>query len=105
MNKNTHLVELSARSKTDYGRTGFTTQCREQRVFSSVWALESRVISGGFAEFLAYEEPELVSFTDEPLQTIGAKTCASMFARAVALAPNRKPDEITDELDSITNEF
>jgi len=51
MNKNSFLIQLSESPRTDFGRVAFAEQSEPQKVFSSIWALESQVNNGGFLQY------------------------------------------------------
>ncbi|UOV03126.1 DMP19 family protein [Pseudoxanthomonas mexicana] len=95
MDKNDFLIELSESDRTAYGRVYFAAQTAQQQIFSAVWALESQVNGGGFESFFENEDPALVAFAPEALQTIGAVTCADIVRRAASAAP-----DLLDDLDS-----
>lgn len=48
MNKNEMLISLSESKKSDFGKKDFLKQSKEQKVFSTIWSLESEVNNGGF---------------------------------------------------------
>ncbi len=52
MDKNALLIDLSESDRTMFGRVDFDQQPPEQQVFSAIWALESQVNNGEFAQFL-----------------------------------------------------
>ena len=104
MDKNSYLIELSESERTDFGRVDFSAQNQEQRVFSAIWALESQVNSGGFAQFFDSEDSDTASFAPTALTAIGAVTCADIVSRALALASSRAPD-VDDQLESLDSEF
>jgi hypothetical protein len=95
MDKNNFLIELSESDRTTYGRVDFVAQTAQQKVFSAIWALESQVNGSGFESFLENEDPALVAFAPEALQTIGAISCADIVRRAASAAP-----DLLDDLDS-----
>jgi hypothetical protein len=47
--KNDILIGLSESDKTEFGKEDFAQQSTSQKVFSSIWALESEVNNGGFS--------------------------------------------------------
>ena len=108
MDKNTFLIQLSESDRTEYGRVDFSAQKKWQQVFSAIWALESRVNNGGFESFFEHEDPELIAFTPEALQEIGAMSCADIVGRAITASSDRLdnldtefykyPDDLTDLL-------
>jgi hypothetical protein len=46
MNKNGILIHLSEPENTSFGKEDFADQSRPQKVFSTIWALESEVNRG-----------------------------------------------------------
>ncbi|MDE3063964.1 MAG: DUF4375 domain-containing protein, partial [Acidobacteriota bacterium] len=51
MNKNGILIALSESDKSSFGKIAFNEQSFPQKVFSAIWALESEVNNGGFAQY------------------------------------------------------
>jgi hypothetical protein len=49
MDKNGILIALSESDKTKFGKEDFSAQSVPQKVFSSIWAVESEVNNGGFS--------------------------------------------------------
>jgi hypothetical protein len=84
MNKNGILIRLSESDKTKFGKEDFATQSIPQRVFSSIWALESEVNNGGFAQYFLNESGETAAFIVEALETIGAQKTANICRHAIA---------------------
>ena len=106
MDKNGYLIDLSESDYTQFGRIDFSAQSQEQRVFSAIWALESQVNNGGFAQFFDNEGPDTVSFAPTALIAIGAVNCADIVSRAIAiaLASSRVPDA-AEQLEGLESEF
>ena len=120
LDKNTVLIELSESDRTAFGKVDFDTQSYPQKVFSSIWSLESEVNNGGFAQYFENESCETAPFVAEALQAIGAPQAASLCRRAIAAAfPNGLPadvemistmasdfsDEVRESLGELDNEF
>src|ERR1700690_1401117 len=83
MDKNEFLIELSESTRTDFGRVDFSEQAEEQKVFSTVWALESEVNNGGFEQYFANDAGEAANFAPAALARIGANKCAAIVTRAL----------------------
>jgi hypothetical protein len=79
MNKNGILIALSESDKTRFGKEDFSAQSVPQKVFSSIWAVESEVNNGGFSQYFQNLSSETAGFVGEALDTIGApKTVGSV---------------------------
>lgn len=92
MNKNRILINLSESKKTSFGKVEFAEQSIPQKVFSTIWALESEVNNGGFSQYFLNSSSETASFVVEALEVIGAPKTASICNRAIATAfPNGLP--------------
>jgi Domain of unknown function (DUF4375) len=74
--KNHILIGLSESDKTQFGKGAFAQQSTPQKVFSSIWALESEVNNGGFTQYFLNYSCETTSFVSEALETIGAPKTA-----------------------------
>jgi hypothetical protein len=120
MTKNEILIGLSESERTKFGKEDFALQSFPQKVFSSIWAIESEVNNGGFSQFFLNGSAETVPFVADALDTIGALRTAAICRRAVERAfPDglpATPDEISSssaefsddllaELDAIDREF
>jgi len=106
MDKNSFLIDLSESERTDLWRVDFEEQSEPQKVFSSVWELESEVNNGGFDQYFRNGEIESISYAPTALQAIGAVTCAGIAERAIgtlAPLPQTEPGRI-DVLDSLTED-
>lgn len=68
--KNHILISLSESDKTQFGKQDFVSQSMPQKVFSSIWALESEVNNGGFAQYFLNSNSETAAFVAEALDTI-----------------------------------
>jgi hypothetical protein len=62
------------------------TQSVPQKVFSSVWAVESEVNNGGFSQYFLNASAETASFVAEALEAIGAPRTADICRRAITTA-------------------
>jgi hypothetical protein len=120
MTKNEILIGLSESDRSKFGKDPFSLQSFPQKVFSSIWAVESEVNNGGFSQYFLNSSTETAAFVAEALDTIGAPRTAAICRRAVERAfPNGLPstgseissaaadfsDELLSELDGLDNEF
>ncbi len=118
--KNNILISLSESDKTQFGKQDFESQSTPQRVFSSIWALESEVNNGGFSQYFLNDSCETAAFAAEALETIGAPRTADICRRAIATAfPAELPetseaistvaadfsDKVLEQLQTLDNEF
>jgi hypothetical protein len=96
-NKNNILVDLSESERTSFGKQDFALQATPQKVFSSIWAVESEVNDGGFSQYFQNDSCETVTFVAEALNTIGAPRTADICRRAIATAfPDGCPSHSQD---------
>src|ERR1700719_2835462 len=86
MNKNAILVDLSESERTKFGKADFEKQSVPQKVFSSVWAVESEVNNGGFSQYFLNRSAETAAFVAEALDIIGAPRTAGICRRAIHCA-------------------
>src|SRR5258708_26400252 len=86
MDKNSILIDLSESKRTKFGKEDFETQSVPQKVFSSVWAVESEVNNGGFSQYFLNSSAETSAFVAEALEAIGAPRTADICRRAIACA-------------------
>jgi len=120
MDKNGILIALSESDKTMFGKEDFDTQSVPQKVFSSIWAVESEVNNGGFSQFFQNLSSETARFVVQALETIGAPKTADICKRAIATAfPIGLPsdpeaissaasefsDEVEEKLNALDTEF
>jgi hypothetical protein len=120
MNKNGILIALSESDQTRFGKDDFSAQSVPQKVFSSIWVVESEVNNGGFSQYFQNVLDETAEFVVEALETIGAPTTADICRRAIATAfPNGLPsspeaisagasdfsDETEEKLNELDQEF
>jgi Domain of unknown function (DUF4375) len=120
MNKNSALIDLSESERTKFGKEEFSLQSFPQKVFSAIWAAESEINNGGFAQYFQNASSETAPFVVEAFEAIGAPRTADICRRAVAVAfPNGLPsapeaissaaadftDDITEQLETLDTEF
>jgi hypothetical protein len=86
MTKNHILIGLSQSEKTEFGKGNFAQQSLPQKVFSSIWAVESEVNNGGFPQYFLNNSAESAAFVVDALETIGAPKTADICKRAIATA-------------------
>ena len=67
MNKNGILINLSESENTRFGKEDFALQSLPQKVFSAIWAVESEVNNGGFAQYFSNDSAESASFVEQAL--------------------------------------
>lgn len=91
--KNHFLIELAESDRTSFGRVDFSQQPEAQKVFSAIWALESQVNNGGFAQYFASSDGDTANYVTRALRSIGATSCAAIVERALAVvATGSLPD-------------
>ena len=121
MDKNLFLIDLSESDRTDFGRVDFALQRPEQRVFSAIWALESQVNNGGFAQYFVSHDGDTASSAPDALRAIGADQCAAIVEKALKLATpggvlpaaqtdremllDALPPDVVEQLETIDAEF
>lgn len=120
MTKNEILIDLSESARTKPGKADFALQSSAQKVFSSIWAVESEVNNGGFAQYFSNRSAETAAFVVDALKAIGAPRAAEICRRAIQSAfPDGLPskpegisslaadfsDETLDQLDNLDSEF
>jgi hypothetical protein len=105
MDKNQILIELSESKHTKFGKEDFDTQSVPQKVFSSIWSLESEVYNGGFSQYFQNFSSETAGFVVEALEKVGASKTADVCRRAIATAfPGGLPLDL-DALRSAASNF
>jgi len=105
MNKNGILINLSESENTRFGKEDFALQSLPQKVFSAIWAVESEVNNGGFAQYFSNDSAESASFVVQALETIGAPRTASICNRAIVTAfPGGLPTTV-ETIRSVANKF
>lgn len=120
MTKNEILIGLSESDRTKFGKEDFALQSLAQKVFSSIWAVESEINNGGFSQYFLNSSAETAAFVVKALDTIGAPKTANICRRAIerafpdGLPATAKeisssaadfPDELLAELGAIDSEF
>lgn len=105
MNKNRQLINLLESEHVQFGRIDFAAQSDEQRIFSAIWALESQVNNGGFAQYFDNEDSDIVMFSPIALRAIGAIKCAAIVDRALTLKETRHLPDATKKLASLDEDF
>jgi hypothetical protein len=108
MNKNSALIDLSESEHTKFGKEDFSLQSHPQKVFSAIWAAESEINNGGFAQYFQNISCETAPFVVEAFEAIDAPRTADICRRAVAVAfpdglPSR-PDAISAAAADFTDE-
>jgi hypothetical protein len=83
MNKNEFLIALSESDRTNLGRSEFSQQPEEQKVFSAVWELEGQVNNGGFEHYFCNDSGGTANFAPTALARIGADKCAVIVLKAL----------------------
>jgi Domain of unknown function (DUF4375) len=97
MTKNEILIGLSESERTKVGKEDFARQSVPQKVFSTVWAVESEVNNGGFSQYFLNSSAETAGFLVDALETIGAPKTADICRRAIDCAfPGRLPPTAED---------
>lgn len=114
------LIALSESERTSFGKADFFQQPLPQKVFSAVWAVESEVNNGGFAQYFQNSSVETAWFVVDALNRIGAPQTAAICQRAIAAAfpdgipedpeaaasaVSQMPPTTADELDRLDAEF
>jgi hypothetical protein len=84
--KNDFLLMLSESESTAFGKQDFAEQSIPQRVFSSIWALESEVNNGGFSQYFYNCSNETAGFVVDALHLIEARQAAEICKRALEIA-------------------
>lgn len=120
MDENEFLVDLSQSENSEFGHVEFADQSIPQKIFSSVWCLESEVNNGGFVQYFENSSAETAPFVVYALESIGAFKASDICRRAIAVAfPEGMPpdgeaisdaasnftQEIQDKLDELDSEF
>jgi hypothetical protein len=103
--KNSILIMLSESDKTMFGKQDFDAQSKPQKVFSTIWALESEVNNGGFSQYFLNSSSETAGFAAEALETIGAPKTAAICREAIHVAfPSGLPDS-PEEISTAAGDF
>lgn len=80
------LVMLSESESTAFGKQDFEKQSIPQKVFSSIWSLESEVNNGGFSQYFQNCSNETAGFVVDALQLIDAPQTSEICKRALMIA-------------------
>lgn len=72
MNKNSILVGLSESEKTSFGKLDFADQSLPQKVFWTIWTVESEVNNGGFSLYLSSAAADSAPSVMGALETRGS---------------------------------
>jgi len=105
MDKNAILIELSESDRTKFGKEEFSAQSIPQKVFSSIWTIESELNNGGFSQYFLNGSCETAGFVAEALDTICAPRTADICRRAIAIAfPSGLPSD-HDEISAAAASF
>jgi len=91
LDKNRYLIGLSQSPQTQFGKVDFAEQPEAQRVFSSIWAIESQVNNGGFLQYFESDDGETAEYAPWALKTIGAARMGAIALDAVNVFPSGKP--------------
>ena len=83
MTKDHILIELSTSEKSSCGKEEFSNQSIPQKVFSTIWAVESEVNNGGFSQYFLNSSCETVGFVAEALEIVKAPRTAEICRRAI----------------------
>lgn len=105
MNKNEILINLAESDNTKFGKEEFAAQSVPEKVFSSVWAVESEVNNGGFSQYFLNSSAETVAFVSEALETIGAPHTADICRRAISCAFRDGLPPTADAISSMAADF
>jgi hypothetical protein len=105
MDMNGILIVLSESNRTEFGGDNLSTQSVPQKVFSSIWAIETEVNNGGFSQYFLNSSCETAGFVVEALETVGARSAADISRRAIAAAfPAGLPSNV-EAIRSAASEF
>jgi hypothetical protein len=105
MTKDHILIQLSESENTQFGKEDFALQSLPQKVFSSIWAVESEVNNGGFSQYFLNSSAETAPFVAEALRTIGAPDTASICERAISAAFPAGLPKTVNEIRHLAEEF
>jgi Domain of unknown function (DUF4375) len=101
LNKNLFLIELSESPKTSLGKVDFNSQTPVQKVFSTIWSIESEINNGGFKQYFCNSSAETAGSLVDALTEIKAPDTAKICARAIAIVfPKGLPSTQKDISDS-----
>jgi hypothetical protein len=86
MDKNRALIDLSESERTQLGKEEFSLQSFPQKVFSAIWAAESEINNGGFAQYFQNASAETAPFVVKAFEAVAAPRTADICRRAIAVA-------------------
>jgi Domain of unknown function (DUF4375) len=105
INKNNFLIELSESPQTSFGKLKFEQQTPAQKVFSCIWAVESEVNNGGFAQYFSNPSAETANYLVRALEEIKAPRTASICSSAIrCVFPNGLP-LVSMEISAVAQEI
>jgi hypothetical protein len=105
INKNSALIHLAESDRTKFGKEPFSLQSFPQKVFSAIWAAESEINSGGFAQYFENASGETAPFVVEAFEAIGAPRTASICQRAIAAVFPAGLPSSPEEISSAASKF
>jgi Domain of unknown function (DUF4375) len=103
-NKNAFLIELSESTLTGFGKVDFDAQSPIQKIFSTIWTLESEVNSGGFAQYFCNSSETANSLLGALLEIGAPKTAAICEEAILLLFPNGLPKS-AEEVHSVASQI
>src|SRR5260370_16965113 len=103
--KNQILMDLASSDKTSFGKEDLANQSLTQKVFSTIWAVESEVNNGGFSQYFLNSSAESAPFVVEALRIIGAADTAAICERAIAAAFPTGLPELEDAIRLPASQF
>jgi hypothetical protein len=83
----------------------FESQSVPQRVFSSIWAVESEVNNGGFCQYFRNSSAQTAAFVVQALEIVGAPRTADICRRAIAVAFPAGLPETPEAISAVAAEF
>ena len=105
MNKNSALIHLSESERAKFGKENFSVQSFPQKVFSAIWAAESEINNGGFAQYFQNSSCETAPFVVEAFEAIGAPRTADICRRAVAVTFHEGLPSTPDAISAAAADF
>jgi hypothetical protein len=88
---NRRLIRLSELAETRFWKLDYEALSTPERVFRSVWELETEVNNGGFYQYLFNSTGSLAPQAAQALRSIGAHTMASITDDAITAAGSTLP--------------
>jgi len=105
MTRNEILIGLSESGSTKGGEQDFALQSLPQKVFLSVWAVESEVNNGGFSQYFLNSSAETAAFVVDALEATGAPKTANICRRAIDCAFDGRLPPAAEDISSLAAEF